>query len=103
MEAAEHDAVGVEQVDQPGQADTEPVRDLLGRGRGARVGGGGGEDPAGRGLESPRGRRPAAVSTATGSASTSRQPRLPQWQRRPPGSTVRWPTYLLVPCISSSG
>lgn len=32
------------------------------------------------------------MRNASGSASTSRQPRLPQWQGRPSGFTVRWPT-----------
>ncbi len=41
--------------------------------------------------------RPASMSRASGSASTSRQPRLPQWQGRPSGLTVRWPTSRASP------
>ncbi len=43
------------------------------------------------------GSRRAVVRKASGSVSTSRQPRPPQWQGRPSGFTVRWPTSRASP------
>ena len=95
MQAAEDDAVRVEDVDEPGEAEAQPVdEDLGGRAdrRVVRTRRGAGRRPAGAATPRGRGRGPPPSRKASGSASTSRQPRLPQWQGRPSGLTVRWPT-----------